>query len=205
MDAQHTINTPAGSPKSALPADWAALVSQPASAFAVALAAGNYPQRVRDLQPLLAEFNPERLRPTRQPIPLPGLSSLRTWIVREAKKRQPLAAVLAAGVARSIGETEWAEELLHDAESLCTEDMRPVWENERAALLWHSGRCEEALAAWLAMPETPAVLFNRGMACLFLGKSDEARTHLRRAVELLPEDGGWHALGRLYLAIAEIN
>ena len=40
---------------------------------------------------------------------------------------------LAAGVARTIGETQWAEELLADAEPLCNGELRTAWENERAA------------------------------------------------------------------------
>jgi tetratricopeptide (TPR) repeat protein len=204
-DALHALDTPASSPKASVPSDWAALVSQPAPAFAVALAAGNFPQRVRDLHPLLAKFDPATLRPSGPPSPSPGLSGLRTWVVRESKKRQPAAALLAAGVARAMGEAEWAAELLADAESLCTGEMRAAWENERAALLWHSGRCDEAFAAWSAMPESPAVLFNRGMAALFLGKSSEARVNLRKAADQLPEENGWNSLARLYLALAEIQ
>lgn len=190
---------------SAVPSEWAALVAQPASAFAVACAAGNFPQRVKDLQPLLTTFDPAGLRPTGTQLPSPGLSGLRTWVIRETKKHQPVSAILAAGVARAIGELDWAEELLTAAEPLCAGELRATWENERAALLWHRGRSEEALAAWNALAETPAVLFNRGMALLFLGRLTEARAALTKAVGVLPEEGGWNALARLYLAIAEIH
>jgi tetratricopeptide (TPR) repeat protein len=188
-----------------LPTEWAALVAQPAAAFAVAHAAGNFPQRVKDLQPLLAKFDPAELRPSGSQPPSPGLSGLRTWIIRETKKGQPVAALLAAGVARSIGELDWAEELLASAEPLCSGELRATWGNERAALLWHRGRSEEALATWSALPESPAVLFNRGMALLFLGKLADARAALTRAVVVIPEESGWNALARLYLAIAEIH
>ena len=77
--------------------------------------------------------------------------------------------------------------------------------NERAALLWQRGRCEDALAAWTALPEAPAVLFNRGMALLFLGKTAEAKTALAKTIAVLPEASGWNALARLYLALAEIH
>src|SRR5437016_3349296 len=53
-----------GSPYSPVPTEWAALVGQPAAAFAVACAAGNFPQRVKDLHPLLTRFNPSELRPS---------------------------------------------------------------------------------------------------------------------------------------------
>lgn len=196
---------PARPEQSKVPTEWAALVGQPAAAFAVAHAAGNFPQRVKDLQPLLARFDPAELRPSGSQPPSPGLSGLRTWIIRETKKNQPVPALLAAGVARAIGESDWAEELLTAAEPLCSGEARAAWENEHAALLWHRGRCEDALAAWAALPESSAVLFNRGMALLFLGRLTEARAALTRAVEVIPEVSGWNALARLYLAIAEIH
>ena len=49
------------------------------------------------------------------------------------------------------------------------------------------------------------VLFNRGMAALFLNRAKEARPLLSQAVEQLSEDDGWHHLGRLYLALAEMR
>jgi len=49
------------------------------------------------------------------------------------------------------------------------------------------------------------VLFNRGMALLFLGRLTEARAALTKAVGVLPEESGWNALARLYVAIAEIH
>lgn len=188
-----------------VPADWAGLVNQPSPAFAVAMAAGNFPQRVKDVHPLLTRPDPTDLRPTGTDAPVPGLSGLRTWVVREAKKGTPQAALLAAGIARALGEYDWAGELLAAAEGQCTGDLRAAWENERAALLWHRGKCEEALAAWDVMPATPAVAFNRGMALLFLGRPAEARSVLTTAVAALPESSGWNPLARLYLAAAEIR
>ena len=77
-----------------------------------------------------------------------------------------------------------------------------AWANETAALLWHRGRKEEAARAWQALPESVPVLFNRGMAALFLGRATEARPLLERAVAGLPEGDAWHHLGRLYLTLA---
>src|SRR5207244_13560671 len=128
----------------------------------------------------------------------------RACVGRESKKGQAQGALLAAGVARAAGELDWAEELLAAAEPLCTGVLRAVWQNEHAALLWHRGRCPEALKAWQALPDSPTILFNRGMALLFLGKTVEARTTLTSAAAVLPESSGWYALARLYLAIAEL-
>src|SRR5947209_3470777 len=127
-----------------LPSEWAALVAQPAAAFAVACAAGNFPQRVKDLHPLLTRFNPSELRPSGSQLPSAGLSGLRTWVIREAKKQQPATMLLAAGVARAMGEFDWAGELLAAAEPLCIGELKATWENERAALAWHRGQCDEA-------------------------------------------------------------
>lgn len=201
LDATAVLQSAPGS----LPPDWAGLVSQPAAAFAVPMAAGNFPQRVKDLHPLLTRFNPAELRPSSEQGPAPGLNGLRTWMAREVKKRQPAATLLAAGVGRAVGEFEWADEVLADAEVFCAGEFRAAWENERAALLWQRGDCEAALAAWAAMSETSAALFNRGMALLFLDRPAEARAVLTRAVAALPESGGWNALATLYLAMAEIH
>ncbi|MBX9585127.1 MAG: tetratricopeptide repeat protein [Gemmataceae bacterium] len=175
-----------------MPADWAGLVGQPAAAFAVPMAAGNFPQRVKDLHPLLANFDPDKLRSVGSNFA--GTAGLRAWVDKTA----PTNAVLAAGVARAAGDFDRAGELLAADES-------PVAGNERAALLWQAGRHDEALASWDAAAETPAVHFNRGMARLFLGRFADARAELTKAVAALPEAGGWHALARLYLAVAEIN
>jgi tetratricopeptide (TPR) repeat protein len=74
--------------------------------------------------------------------------------------------------------------------------------NEEAALLWQRGEHAEAARRWGQMPDSVPVLFNRGMAALFLGRPADARAALRQAVERLPEASGWHHLGRLYLALA---
>jgi predicted Zn-dependent protease len=126
-------------------------------------------------------------------------------VIREAKKGNAVAALLAAGVARAAGELDWAGELLADAEGLCTGEDRGRWENERAALAWHRGDASDALARWEALPDSPAVLFNRGMAILFLGRAAEARVALAAAVEALPEGSGWRDLAELYRSLAEIH
>ncbi|MBA4187864.1 MAG: hypothetical protein C0467_07585 [Planctomycetaceae bacterium] len=180
-------NTAAAVP---LPPEWGTLVNQPSAAFAVSMAAGNFPQRVRDLHPLLKKFNPAELRPTGAQHPTPGLNALRGWIAKNSVSHP----VLAAGVARLIADFDTAEKIL-PADAT----------NERAALLWHRGKCEEALAAWNAMPDSPSVVFNRGMALLFLGKIAEAKPVLTVAVATISEASGWNALSRLYLAVAEIH
>src|SRR5262245_35177073 len=173
------------------PTEWASLVAQPAAAFAVPMAAGHFPQRVKDLHPLLAKFNPAELRPSGNQPATPGFAGLRNWITKNGSAN-PL---VAAGVARTLGDFDTAEKLLATNGT----------DNEKAALAWQKGQCAEALAAWDAMPESPAVLFNRGMARLFMGQAAEARVSLGRAIDAIPESSGWHALARLHLAVAEIR
>jgi hypothetical protein len=188
-DATTEIATVAG-PRSALPPDWAKLVNLPGSAFAVPFAAGNFPQRVRDLEPLLTRFNPSELRPRLGQTPLSGLSALRDWVQATAGKDP----ILAGGVATLIGDFETAEDLLPADAG-----------NERAALLWQRGLSEQALQAWSQLPESPAVLFNRGMALFFLGRAVEASPVLAKAAAAIPEESGWNSLARLYLAVAQIH
>src|SRR5438270_863579 len=73
--------------------------------------------------------------------------------------------------------------------------------NEEAALLWHRGRYEDAAKMWQTQEDSTAVLFNRGMAALFLGRAADAVTPLTEATRRLPETDAWHHLGRLYLAL----
>jgi hypothetical protein len=183
-----TTHTPA--PPGPPPPDWATLVAQAASAAAVPCAAGNFPQRAHDLHPLLARFSPAESRPHPDQVPMHGFAGLRSWAAKNAAAHP----VLAAGLARLLGDFETAERLL-PADAA----------NERAALLWHRGRCDEALAAWDAAAETPAVLFNRGMARLFAGRPADAVAPLTAAAAALLETGGWAALARLYLAVAEVH
>ncbi len=176
------------------PPDWGTIVNQSSPVCAIAMALGNFPQRVRDLHLLMVRFEPAEMRPGQEHNALHGFSSLRTWIARNALT-QPL---LSAGLARLLGDFDSAGRILAAQSSSAAE-------NERAALLWHAGKCEEALSAWEAAVESPAVLFNRGMAMLFLGKIAAARTALNAAAAAIPESSGWNHLARLYLAVAEIH
>ena len=175
-----------------LPPEWAALVAQPAAAFAVPMAAGHFPQRVKDLQPLLTKFEPAELRPTGTQPSTPGFTNLRAWVAKNGATNPRVA----SGVARMLGDFDASERIL---------DAATGADNDRAALLWSRGRCAEALTAWDALPETPAVQFNRGMARLFEGRVAEAKPFLQKAIDAIPEASGWHALARLYLAVADIH
>jgi hypothetical protein len=132
---------------------------------------------------------------------LPGravaVTGLETWV--DGVRRYP-DVLLAAGVLRLARLFEAAAALLHRDE--VPAEWRAAHANETAALAWHRGEAEEAARLWQAQEASVPVLFNRGMAALFLGRPAEARPPLTSAVARLPETSAWHHLGQLYLALA---
>ena len=106
---------------------------------------------------------------------------------------------------RLAGEFERAAEFVRQHEDEVPAEWQAAWANETAALAWHRGDAEAALKLWSEQPDSVPVLFNRGMACLFLGRHAEAKAHLSQAIAQLPESSSWHHLGALYLALAQTN
>lgn len=180
-----------------VPPDWPQLVAGHEPAVALAFALGNYPQLVRNLHPMLAGGDLGKFRPTPQRS-LAG-PALLDWANGQT---EPGNRLLAAGVLRLAREYNHAAEVLKKTSGLQSE-WKGLWANEMAALSWHRGLSEEALTLWQKQEETVPVLFNRGMAALFLGKPEAARDGLRRAVSALPDSSSWHHLGQLYLALAQ--
>lgn len=175
-----------------VPSDWAALVARQEPAVALAFALGNFPQLVRNLHPLLTG-QPIALRDgPREAVAVPALIE---WASQEQDEPTRL---LAAGVLRLARQFDAAAERLAFTPS---QEWAALHANESAALAWHRGDAEKALAMWQAQPDSAVTHFNRGMAHLFLGDNVAALRSLGAAVALLPEDGAWHHLGQLYLAI----
>jgi hypothetical protein len=184
------------------PPDWPGLVNAQEPALAVAFCLGNFPQLIRSLQPLL---HPSNLQPgTAANARSFDSSELVQWADRTANQKQFPDCLLAAGVLRLAKDFDRAGQLIPD-EAEVPAKWRPACANERAALAWHRGQHKEALDSWQAQEETIPVLFNRGMACLFLNKAANARAFLQRAADRLPEDNAWHHLSRLYLAMSEMR
>jgi tetratricopeptide (TPR) repeat protein len=176
-----------------VPPEWPALVAQQEPAVALAFCLGNYPQQVRNLHPLLTS-EPAALRVVpSDPMALPGLEE---WASEAHEAPHYL---LAAAVLRLARHFDRAEALLATAVS---EPWQAAHANEVAALAWHRGQAEKAYALWQQCEESAVVLFNRGMAALFLGRSAEASEALSKAVALLPESSAWHHLGQLYRTLA---
>ena len=180
-----------------VPPDWSTLVASHEPAIALAFCIGNFPQLVRNLQPLLSVRDLTVLR--QAPVRSFNVSaSLLEWALGTRTYPQVL---LAAGVLRLARRFDEAAKLLRANKNVPT-TWQALQANEEAALAWHRGQTDEALARWQDQPASVPTLFNRGMASLFLGRVAEARTALGKAVAQLPETSAWHHLGQLYLALA---
>lgn len=178
-----------------VPEDWSTLVAGIEPAVDLAFCLGNYPQLVRHFY-LLLTGDPAALRRTTTSAPVG--SALTRWAEALQTPGQRL---LAAGILRLAGWVDEANTLLADTE--VPEELQDVRANEEAALCWRRGEGEKALAMWRSQPDSVPVLFNRGMACLFLGKPEEAREPLKQTLAALPDTSAWHHLAGLYLAMAQ--
>jgi tetratricopeptide (TPR) repeat protein len=185
-----------------VPPEWSALVATHEPEIALPFCLGNFPQMVRHLPALL--HNPDLSAPRvagARAVPVPGLEE---WAEGVARSKDRPQAMLAAAVLRLARQFDAASRILGELK-----DVPASWQdalaNERASLAWHRGNAAEAIAIWRAQTESVPVHFNRGMAAMFLGEPAEARTALARAAAGLPEDGAWHHLARLYLALAEMR
>jgi tetratricopeptide (TPR) repeat protein len=197
-----TRNDNEASPSSA-PPDWPGLVAAQESAIAVAFCIGNYPQMVRNLQPFLAGSELSALScQARQGIERGRSMNVPSTLLPWARAMRGYPQLLvAAGLLRLARRFEDASQLLNSKGAETPAAWKTLRANEEAALAWHRGHAEEALTLWQAQKPIVPVLFNRGMAALFLGRPTEARTALEQAVSQLPETSAWHHLGHLYLAL----
>jgi hypothetical protein len=185
-----------------VPPDWAAIVSAQEPAAALSFSFGNYPQLVRNLHALFHAVDIPALLPTGAASP--STPALRDWAAASARKGSFPQFLLAVGVLRLARQFDAASELLNRHRAKAPPDWRAGWANEEAAIAWHRGQAQEAATLWQKQAPSIPVLFNRGMSTLFLGKPKEARPMLTEAVDQLSEKDGWHHLGRLYLALAEM-
>src|SRR5262249_33268178 len=144
----------------------------------------------------LGAFRPQAGRP----VAAPGLEE---WADQAASKGKFAQAIVALGAMRLAKQFDLAEAFIarHDAAIPTAE--RAAWDNEKAALAWHKGDAEKARQLGEKQKEPLPVLFNGGMADLFLGRVDAARATLTRVVAQLPETSAWHPLARLYLTLAQ--
>jgi tetratricopeptide (TPR) repeat protein len=183
------------------PPHWGPLVSTHESLLAVAFCAGNFPQLMRNFQPLLSEPSLAGLRPVAgQPV---NSAELRDWADGIARQRRFPDVLLGVGVLRLARQHQAADDMIRKHDALVPPEWRAACQNEKAALAWHGGRYDEARKLWDAAEPTVAVVFNRGLAALFANDLPVARKHLGSAVAQLPPTSAWHHLARLYLTLAQ--
>src|SRR5262245_48822463 len=170
------------------PADWPQLVAAQPSHTGLAFAAGNFPQMVRDLAPLYRAESLAELPAVDGPS-VTG-TAIDAWADKTAQTGSFAQVLLALGALRLARQWDTADSLIQKHSGQVPAAWADAWKNETTAVLWHRGRKDEAARLWQTMPESAPVLFNRGMAALFLGRVAEARSDLRQAVERLPESSG---------------
>ncbi len=197
LEAAKFYGSPA-SPK--IPPNWPELVAQCEPELALPFCLGNYPQMVRDLAPFVEPTDLTRLRPT-------ATCSHRRAIVEHGALSQPsdspIQILVSVASFRLMKEFDRAAELLRRCRDEIPLEYAAAWANEEAALAWHSGRVEEAEASWGSQPGIAPVVFNRGVAALFSGRSADARSFLKQAVSQIQDGAPWYYLGNFYIAVAE--
>lgn len=184
------------------PPEWATVVGTHEPVTSLAFCVGNFPQLVRELQPLIHTEDVGALRPSAAaPLNAPALVE---WAKETFARKDFSQRLLALGCLRLARHFDLFDKLAASDEAVSASG-RAAWENEKAAAEWHRGRAIEARAMWLKQADSVPVLFNRGMAALFLGETAAARSALEQAVSQIPETSAWHHLGRLYQTLAEVR
>jgi hypothetical protein len=183
----------------AMPPDWATLVTTESAHFAIPLAAGGFPQLLRDLPALIRAEKKADLLDKGSPV---NVSGLVRWANDAADGVRLPQALVAAGALRLARQYDAAENVLNRLRPNIPEKWRLAMTNEDAALAWARGNVAGADAIWAAMPKSAVTCFNRGMAALFSDRITEAKIFLKDAAALLPEDSSWQHLANLYFALA---
>ena len=184
------------------PGEWGGLVVRQEAVAALPFALANYPQRVRELGKLVESTNLETLLP-RDPVQTPISTPLLKWGTKHLQSGELPHSLIAAANYRAADDFDRADAALKSLAGKLSADWSAVAANEEAALLWQSGQYEAAFVRWQGLADSVPVLFNRGMAALFLGRIADARVALKDAVAGLADNSAWHHLASLYLALAE--
>jgi tetratricopeptide (TPR) repeat protein len=134
-----------------------------------------------------------------------GASGLESWASQAIRRREFPAALMSIGALRLTRELAAAASMLEELRPHVPARWQPAFVNEEAALAWHNGDAAKARDLWAKAAPSAPVFFNRGMSALFTDRPVDARTAMSEAIALLPDDNAWHHLGRLYLALAQIQ
>jgi tetratricopeptide (TPR) repeat protein len=198
------LNPDADAGKWPPPPHWSNLVSGHEPVVALAFCVGNFPQLVRNFHLLLRDKGNRAASAasSARPLPVPALAEYAEQAV--ANKRYPHM-LLAVGALRLAKQFDQAERFVQASDALVPDEWRAAWDNEKAALAWHHGQFDKARSLWRAMADSVPVLFNRGMAEVFVGNAAAGRAALTQATSALPETSAWHHLARLYVLLGAAN
>jgi len=188
----------------AVPGDWGRLIVRQESVAALPFAIGNYPQRVRELGALIQTGDLNSLL-TKNVEVEEASKPLVDWCKKQVDAGTMPQAMIAASLYRVSGDLAKAGDALESLAKKAPFEWTTTLENERAALMWESGKFAEARALWNSLPDTNPVIFNRGMASLFMGEPKSAIVQFGKLADQLPETSAWHHLASLYLALAEMR
>ncbi|MFL5240979.1 MAG: tetratricopeptide repeat protein [Gemmataceae bacterium] len=185
-----------------VPPDWSNLVAHQGNLTAIPFCLGNFPQEVQDYSSLLQQDGFVLGKPT---VTFSISTKLQSWLEKASWKGSHANPLMAGAILRLAGDFDQAEQMLNDHKDTMPDKWRAAWTNEQAALEWQRGRTEEAAALWQKQTASVPVHFNRGLAALVLGHPGRAEKELSQAVSKLPDNGAWHHLGRVYLAMVELR
>jgi hypothetical protein len=171
------------------PPEWASFVAQLGEASILPLCIGAVPQRIRELK-----TSPHTASASSTDTSWP---QLRQWIRERKKANTAVDSILAAALHRSLGEFALAIQSLDAAMTSASPAHRLIIANERAAILWHQGEFAKAKAAWVAMADHPATIFNRACCDWVLGRVLDAEREFTSAAGQLPDNSGWCHLAGL--------
>src|SRR5439155_15206872 len=117
------------------PPDWSTMVTGVGSFAALAFAAGNFPQLVRDLPALVrSEHRSDLLQTATAPAESPALTR---WATEACAKGRYPQCLFGVGTLRVSGNCSAAEKLLAELCSAVPARWLTALGNEEAALLWH--------------------------------------------------------------------
>ena len=186
------------------PVEWASLIVRRGLSHSLPFALCNFPQQVRDLNPLLQTKDLSKLQSAETEAAAASIG-LRNWANQHIRKGTFPQALIGCALLRAAGDYDAAAAALSGLRGCTPAEWQAALTNEEAALLWERGERQQAAQLWAGLPENSAVLLNRGMAALFMNKPAQARENLRKAVANLKDSEPWHHLASLYLALAEMQ
>jgi tetratricopeptide (TPR) repeat protein len=132
------------------------------------------------------------------------MTDIAAWGKSMLERGKSAEGLLAVGVLRICGQKDQAAALFAQAADSAPTAWGALLCNEEAVLAWSAGDLARASTLWAThpQPESPPILFNRGLIGLTAGDRKSANSFFSRVLEKLPDSCAWHHLARLYQTLA---